>query len=202
MNLFLILLIIAGFAFIVWMLKDKRKREVRNSDGPQNQVDNIQQVGAGTVLSLSGIGDDIEDFDVVVQAKHLYVEDGFEWHELECERGAEKVWIEIEMDDELELSICRNEMSIKDAGFSVDDLERIERDDDGKLTVNGVKYRFEEWGKAIFYRNQNRSQGEQFKYWDFESKDGRKFLTVERWGQREYKVFLSEELRPSQYRII
>jgi hypothetical protein len=202
MNLFLILLIIAGVAFVVWILKDKRKREAENSDDAQNRVDNIQQVGAGVVLSLRGIGDDIEDFDIVVQAKHLYVEDGFEWHELECERGAEKVWIEIEMDDELELSICRDKMSIKDAGFSVDDLERIERDDDGKLTVNGVKYIFEDWGEATFYRNQNRSQGEQFKYWDFESKDGRKFLTVERWGQREYQVFLSEELRPSQYRII
>jgi hypothetical protein len=200
MNLFLILLIVAGVAFILWTLKGKR--ENTNSDGSQSQVSGIRQVGAGNILLLSGIGEDIEDFDVVVQAKHLYVEEGFEWHELECERGAEKVWIEIEMDDELELSICRNQMSIEDAGFSVDDLERIERDDEGKLTVNGVKYTFEDWGEANFYRNQDRSRGERFKYWDFESKDGRKFLTVERWGQREYQVFLSEELRPSQYRIM
>ena len=202
MNLLLILLIIAGVVFIILMLKGKGKREHLNSDSPQNRVGDIRQVEMGNILSLSGIGEDIEDFDVVVQAKHLYVEDGFEWHELECERGAEKVWIEIEMDDELELSICRNRMNIKDAGFSVDDLEQIERDDKGTLTVDGVKYTFEDWGEASFYRNQDRSRAEQFKYWDFESKDGRTFLTVERWGQREYQVFLSEELRSSQYRII
>lgn len=200
--LFIILIILAVGAFLYFLhLKNTNdKKQASPAKEPSLSIENVRP---GGVLQLEGIGEDLEDFDVVIKARHSYIEDGFTWYELEGERGATvPVWIEIEEDDELEVSICLRKLKLSEIGVSGSDIEAIEGADKGKLEFEGIQYIYEDCGDAVFYRNATRAgDGEAVHYWDFESKDGRKYLSVERWGSKEYLAYLSEPLRAGQIKV-
>ena len=202
LNFLIIVALIAGCFFIYTLLK-QQKDSTNDSGSRESSESNhtIQTVGVGGVISLRGVGDKIEDLELIVIARHEYEEDGFFWHELECESGAEKFWIEIEDDDELTVSLTIRKMKMSEAGLSADQVQEIEEHDEGTIMFEGRSFEYEECGQAHFYRNGNRSSRETFHYWDFESEDELHFLTVERWGASSYEVHYSEQLRPSQISI-
>ena len=201
---FIILIILVGIAaYIIYSLLQPSSSKTSQPARPAASSEmKIQNVDVGGTLMLSGIGPDIEDFDLVITAKHLYDEDGYTWHELEAERGAQKVWITVEEDDELELSISTSKHKLRDAGLSPESLDRFKSEDEGSFTFNDTKFHYEDYGKATFYRNGSRANGEKFKYWEFESEDERHYASVELWGSNEYELHISEALRPAQIRIL
>lgn len=197
--LYIILILIAAGAFYYFFMKNKASQE---DASPKEAPLVIENVRPGGVVQLEGIGEDLEDFDVVIKARHSYVEDGFTWHELEGERGTTPVWIELEDDDELEVSICLRKLKLTEIGITGGEVEAIEAKDKGKIEFEGVQYIYEDCGDAAFYRNASRSgDGEQLHYWDFESKDGKLYLSIERWGSKEYVAYLSEPLRAGQIKV-
>lgn len=200
---FLVLAILVGIAgFVVYKMMNTSEgsgSQKAPSNSPAQMK--IENVDVGGTIMLSGVGTEMEDFDLIITAKHIYDEEGYTWHELEGEKGARKVWITVENDDELELSITISKHKLRDAGLSPEQLDTFKKDDDGSFTFNGVTYHFEEYGKAVFYRGGNRAQGEKFKYWEFESSDERHYASVEMWGSSEYELHLSEPLRQSQIQI-
>ncbi|MCH2154945.1 MAG: DUF4178 domain-containing protein [Opitutales bacterium] len=198
----LILLIVVALGVMAALWFFSRPKEAtgefnRSKDRPMT----IKNVEPGGVLTLKGVGENIEDFEIVITGKHLYQEDGFEWFELEGERGAEKVWIEVEDDDELSVSLTVKKMKLSQIGLNPDEVARIEKADEGEISYEGRSYEFDDWGEAMFYRNGARAQGERFKYWDFESEDGLHSLTIEQWAGARMEAFLSENIRPAQIDI-
>lgn len=194
-----ILLAVGAFFYILHL-----KKAVASTQGnqPENVPLLIENVRPGGVVQLEGIGEDLEDFDVVIKARHSYVEDGFTWYELEGERGTSPVWIEIEEDDELEVSICLRKLKLTEIGITGGEVEAIEERDKGKIEFEGISYIYEDCGDASFHRNASRADaGERLHYWDFESKDGKHYLSIERWGSKEYVAYLSEPLRAGQIKV-
>ena len=199
--LYFILILIAAGAFL-YVLKAKKSPAENHRDAPEQDLPLvIENVRPGGVVQLEGIGEDLEDFDVVIQARHSYEEDGFIWYELEGERGTTPVWIEIEEDDELEVSICLRKLKLTEMGITGGEVEAIEAKDRGKIEFENIQYIYEDCGDATFYRNAARTGGEQLHYWDFESKDGKHYLSIERWGSKEYIAYLSEPLRAGQIKV-
>jgi hypothetical protein len=194
-----ILLAVGAFLYILHLKKASTESQ---SSSPKDVPLVIENVRPGGVVQLEGIGENLEDFDVVIKARHSYVEDGFTWYELEGERGTTPVWIEIEEDDELEVSICLRKLKLTEVGITGGDVEAIEAKDKGKIEFESIQYIYEDCGDATFYRNASRSgEGERRHYWDFESKDGKHYLSIERWGSKEYVAYLSEPLRPGQIKV-
>ncbi|MBC2603370.1 DUF4178 domain-containing protein [Puniceicoccus vermicola] len=201
---FLILFVIAAAVLFYFYRRNRDGAESSRSgvSGNENRPLTIQNVRSGGVIQLEGVGEGLEDFDVVVKSRHLYEEDGFVWYELEGEKGIDPVWIEIEEDDELELSICLNKLKLSEIGVTGSDINEIGDQGKGFIDFDGMKFIFEESGKARFFRNGDRSSGgEKFRYWDFETKDGMRYLSVERWGAEEYVAYISEPLRLGQIKI-
>lgn len=197
--LYIIFILIAVAAFVYFFLN--RKKSSKDAT-PKEAPLVIENVRPGGVVQLEGIGKDLEDFDVVIKARHSYVEDGFTWYELEGERGTQPVWIEIEEDDELEVSICLRKLKLTEIGITGGEVEAIEAKDKGKIEFEGTRYIYEDCGDATFYRNAAQSgDGEQLHYWDFESKCGKHYLSIERWGRKEYVAYLSEPLRAGQIKV-
>ena len=195
----LIVLVIVATVVVFVMFKNPGDSE---KAAPITSADmKIESVDVGGTIMLRGVGADMEDFDLIVTAKHIYDEDGFIWHELEAEKGVKKVWITVEDDDELELSITVSKHKLRDAGLTPEQLDRFKKDDDGSFDFGGVTYHFEEYGKATYFKAGNRAQGEKFKYWEFESEDERHYASVECWGTAEYELHISESLRSSQIEI-
>ncbi|MGB0371105.1 MAG: DUF4178 domain-containing protein [Opitutales bacterium] len=199
MSLIVLVILVGVAGFVIFSLMQSKGGPI--APPPETRAMTIENVDVGGTIMLSGVGPDLEDFDLIVTAKHIYEEDGYLWHELEAEKGAKKVWITVENDDELELSITVSKHKLRDAGLTPEQLDQFKKDDDGSFSLDDVTYHLEDYGKAIFYRGGNRAQGEKFKYWEFESKDERHYASVEMWGSGEYELHISEPLRSAQIQI-
>ncbi|OSM07144.1 DUF4178 domain-containing protein [Magnetofaba australis] len=194
--LLLIAIIVAGY----FMLSNRRKQGA--GAAPVSKPLVLQNVEAGGLVSLRGVGPDLEDFDVSILGRHTYDEDGFSWFELEGDAGTRKVWIEVEEDDELEVSVSLRQESLTALGLTPEQLKQIRQNSVGKISFEGVTYEFDESGKATFYRqNATSPLGERLRYWDFLAPDHQSGISIERWGEDEYQCHLYQLLKPSQYTV-
>ncbi|MFQ5598486.1 MAG: DUF4178 domain-containing protein [Nitrospiria bacterium] len=204
----IILLVFCGLAF--YFIKKKKGAEKEDAGfkqriprSPTYAKDDlrIENVEAGGVIHLSGIGPDLEEFDVRILAKHLYRQGGSSWWELEGESPKGKVWIDLEEDDELELSISLKKLKLRDIALSKDDLDRIDDEEEGELAYRGEKYFYEDSDEATFYKYGNEANGERFYYWDFENDAGDKFIGVEKWSDGSFEAAYSEPIQSHQVTV-
>lgn len=207
MTIVTVILLIAcgGAAFFFW--KNQQKSKLGTPEGgsgfkPYGGDElRIENVGPGGVLHLRGVGPDMEDFDLKVVAKHSYGQGGHRWYELECDKGTGKAWVEMEEDDELELSIGLVKLKLADIGVSKKELANMDDDEKGSITYNGRRFNYEDSESAVFYKYGDENNGEQFYFWDFESDDEEKFISVEKWDDGSFDVSYSEAIKPSQVTI-
>lgn len=198
---FLLVVLVIVAAVVIWIIaRDKPASDTPASSKPSALL--IQNVREGGVLTLKGIGPELEDLDLVVRKRNLYIEDGFQWHELEAECGNRTIWLDVEEDDELEVSVTLEKLKLSDVGLTPDKLAEIERSDSGTIAFRDRDFEFDDWGEATFFRGGDRSSGgERFKYWDFEDEDETRFIGIERWGASSYEVFYSESVSERQIEI-
>ena len=64
------------------------------------------------------------------------------------------------------------------------------------LTYEGTAYRAADHGRAIFCRDHNELQPEEYEYWEFEG-DGEQYITLVRWSDGSTEASYSVEIRPS-----
>jgi hypothetical protein len=200
-----IMIAVAAGAF-VYFLQAGRQRDFEEGLGRftplQPMAPTIENVGPGGVIRLERVGPDLLDMDLKATAKHTYRQGSFRWYELELDKGEEeKLWLEVERDDYLELSLCVKMMDLRDVGLKPTDLEFMEKEDEGELTFEGERFFFEEAGSAVFHRNGVELVGENFQFWDFENKAGDKLIGVEKWDDDSYDVSLSVAIKPSQVEV-
>ena len=203
----LILIGICGAAFYLMRKRPAAERKkkaggARASSPPYGEnALRIENVGPGGMIHLSGIGSEMEEFDVTILAKHLYREGNAEWYELEGESPSGKVWIDLEEDDTLELAITLKKLKLRDVGLTKGRLREIDDEEEGEIVYQGETYVYEDSDEATFYRYGDRSNGERFYYWDFENNAGDRFIGVERWADGAYEVSYSEAIQPHQVTV-
>ena len=203
---FLLFLAICGaIGYYVWKnfysLNENTKKQP--SKKPYSKEDlRIENVGPGAVIHLTGIGPDLDEFDLKIIAKHTYRQGDSSWYELECDKGSnDKVWIDMEEDDELELAISLRKLMLDDLGITKKDLVKMDDDERGNIEFEGQKYYLDDSDEAVFYRYNDDKNAERFYYWDFAAKDGRHFISVEKWSDGSYDVTYSEAIRLSQVTV-
>lgn len=199
----LLLIVCAVVGFLFWKVMSKNKGgqgqdRLRPYDKDELRIENVE---AGAVIHLSGVGPDYDEFDVKIIAKHTYRQGESSWYELEGDRGEDKVWIDMEEDDELELSITLKKLKLHDIGIEKKELDRIDDEEKGQLTYDGETYYYEDSDPAVFYRYSDDKITERFYYWDFETDSGDKFISIERWSDGSYDVCCSEKLKSSQITV-
>lgn len=203
----LILLVIGGVAY--YMMKKKSADEAASQAGTSAQRPTsyskdelrIENVEAGGMIHISGLGKEMEEFDVSILAKHLYRDEGSSWYELEGESINGKVWIDLEEGDDLVLSITLKKVKLRDISLSKNDLKRIDDDEEGEVQFEDQTYYYDDSDEATFYRHGDESQGERYYYWDFENDDEDKFVSVEKWSDGSYDVSYSEAIEPHQVTV-
>ena len=205
MEFFTFILLIAVAAGIFFFFKNQQKA---NSQAKPKRLKpygedelRIENVKGGAVIHLSGIGKEMEDFDLKVVAKHTYRQGESSWYELECDRGEDKVWIDMEEDDELELAICLKKLKLRDIGVSKEELDKMDDDEEGKFQYDGITFYLEDSDPAVFYRYSDDKNAEKYYYWDFEADSEDKFIGIEKWSNGDYDVSYSEKIRPSQVTV-
>lgn len=166
----------------------------------------VLNLDRGGIFKLTGVGENSEELTLKVLAKHLYREGDFYWYELECDKGeGEKVWVEVEDDDETIVSVVLEKFKLRDLDVTPQYLKRMDDEEEGLVRYRGDTYYYAESDEAIFYRNCDDKKPEKLYYWDFESGGESKYtVSVERWGdkeQAEYQAFHSQVMKLSQITV-
>lgn len=199
----LLLVIAGGVAFLIF--KSQKGPKKLQDPGPKRLYSKtdlrIENVGPGGVIKLSSVGPDMEDFDVSITSKHSYREGGYTWYELEGDRGNEKVWIDVEEDDHLELAVVLKQLKLRDLGISKSDLEKMDDDEEGEFLFENEKFYYEDSDRATFSRHSDKNDSEDFYYWEFENDEGDKYISVEKWSDGSFEASLSVPLKDSQVTV-
>ena len=189
-------LIIGGL--VVWAIIMRNKALQENINSVPEETLHVVNLEKGGVFELSGVGRGFKNYTLKVLAKHLYMDGDFSWFELECDDGTEnKVWVEVEDDDETVVSVVLEKTNLKAVGLTPELLKQIDYDESGRA---GKGYVYSDSGNATYYRFCDDTKAEKLYYWDFIK--GNKILSVEKWGDNDYQVFISQKMRPSQIRVL
>jgi len=201
MSFIFLIAIIAAIFYVLKKSSSNPQPKKHTSNKPNANALVLENVETGGVIHFQHVGPEMEDFDVTITAKHQYKEGGYSWFELEGDRGEDKVWIEIENDDELEIGITLKRLKLKDLGVSKKELEKIDDDEEGELTYQGTTYYYEDSGQATYYRDCDPEQADTFYYWDFEADDEKQFIGVEKWQDGSFEASYSVAVKPSQVTV-
>lgn len=204
MEILILLLVGISLVFIykIWQAQKRLPPQAivsakRNYPPDELRLENVQ---AGGLIHLSAVGPDLEDFDLKILAKHIYRESDYTWYELEGDRGEQKVWLEYEEDDELNISMKVKDLKLRDLAIERSELDQMISQEDGEIRYQNEIYYFEDHGQAVFYRYGLDDNAESFTYIDFETEDGQKFLSIADWDG-ELEISLSVAIRPSQISV-
>ena len=194
--IFLVLAVILGL--IIWKRNSDLKKNIYKM--PEDAL-HIVNVDKGGIFQIRGIGKDLEDMTLKVMTKHLYQQGDYYWWELECDKGGgEKVWIEVEDDDDTIVSIVLEKLKLVDIGVTPDELVKIDDEESGTVIYNNKRYNYEDSDEATFYRYCDDKKPEKFYYWDFIN--GQYSVSVEKWGEKDYEVFYCQLILPSQITVL
>lgn len=161
---------------------------------------NILNVDKGGVFKLTGVGAKFEDLTLKVLAKHLYQEGNFYWYELECDKGeGDKVWVEVEDDDETKVSIVLNKFTLHDLNLTKEKLDDIDEKEHGAIEFDCNRYTYADSDEATFYRFCDDKKPEKFYFWDFQY--SKWSISLEKWSDKDYEVFYCQKMNPSQITI-
>ncbi|MGN0018143.1 MAG: DUF4178 domain-containing protein [Candidatus Gastranaerophilaceae bacterium] len=161
----------------------------------------IQNVKEGGVIKIANVEGYNEDLELKVVGRNLYTEGDYSWYELECVRpDGEKVWIDVDDDDDLIVSIVIKKLHLADLKFS-NSLETIDENESGNVIFKDFpekRFAYIDSGDATFYKRCDDLKAEKLYYWDF--KNNNHLISVEKWGDTnykpEYEYFYSQIIKP------
>ena len=143
-----------------------------------------------TVLDL-GVGF-VFDYDLsnweVQQAYEYDWGDNYFSDEYKISNGTDVLYLSVEKDDELILSVSKK-IKVRTLGSEV--LEKLmdTQKPPTTFTYEGTKYVLEEEAPGFF---NNRAEGkdhwEEFISWDFTDEKGEKLITIEQWDEKEFEA--------------
>lgn len=193
--------IFLGLGILLAVVFIKRNADLKKNiyKMPEDAL-HITNVDKGGIFKLTGVGKNSEELNLKVLAKHLYREGDYYWWELECDKGdGEKVWVEVEDDDETIVSIVLEKLTLKDINVSKSRLEQIDDNESGSINYKGRNFRYTESDEAIFYRFCDDKRAEKLYYWDFQN--GNNTVSIEKWSDNEFQVFYSQIMKPAQVTV-
>jgi hypothetical protein len=133
--------------------------------------------------------------------------------ELFSVNSGDKVYLEWEEDDELEIFLTTDlvklrEISVSGKTLTTSLLEDIAEEEEGVVSVNGVSYEYSEedtWA-GRFSKSGDLKDGTPMRAYEFESNDG-KSLTIETWHEDadekpDREAFISKQVKPSAIKVL
>lgn len=204
-SLILFLLVIIGIGIYVWqMYRTRKKIEQPTRHNPLTDQLSLENVGTGGMIRLMNVGKNMEEYDVNILSKSVYREgENHEWYELEGDNGRNKVWINLDVDDELDVSIATRKLKLRDLPINRSDLDEMDEQGEGQFEFEGKTFYYEHSSEASYFRNGLTSQDNEefFYYWEFETADEDEFITIEEWENGKFEVTVSYPVKESQVKV-
>lgn len=190
------------FGVILVIAIAKRNMDIKNSTKKRFADDMlvIQNVKEGGVIKLSNIDGYDKDLELKVVARNLYMEGDYSWYELECmDNLGEKIWVEVEDDDELVVSVVLKKLNRVDVKPNRP-YEDIDEEEAGSVKYDGKVFKYVDSGSAVYYKHCDDAKKEKLYYWDFVY-NGKYMVSVEKWdnveGKPDYLYYYSQIVKPA-----
>lgn len=170
----------------------------------------LKDAGKNAFFDLDGTTYLINDMNRYEEASDDFkTTKGYFIYELTCLnlQSGKTVFFEWEYDDELEIAMTLDRFSFKDLRddegqqIDEDDLDQI-ADDRDVIVIGNETFKYEDDWAAVFQKG---NSTENVYMYEFENKDGTKFLTIEEWqgsGRDEYRIYTSVPIHPDNISLI
>lgn len=195
-------IVIIGIGMFFWQKNKQKKEQEAKLNTPKELT--LENVGPGGVIHLMNVGPNMEEYDVTILSKSIYREgESNEWHELEGDNGKQKVWISIEEDDGLDVTLALRALKLRELPINRSDLDRMDEAAEGEFEFEGETFYFEYSNEASFFSDGNTSAENEsfFYYWEFENEKEDQFITIEEWENGKFEITLSVPLKSSQVKV-
>jgi len=166
----------------------------KENQDPQSTELSIENVRWGGIIHLDDVGLRSESFDAQITARHLHKSGSERWVELEADRGESNVFLTLQRDDALTVSLTIAQPSLETLDLKYGDLDTLSGAK--QLTYEGTAYTASEHGYAIFCRDHNELKPQEYEYWEFEDEEEEQFLTLVRWEDGTVEANYSVDLNP------
>jgi len=192
------------FAVVLIIALAKRNFDLKQSMNKYSEdMRIIQNVKEGGVIKLANVEGYDTDLDLKVIGRNLYMEGDYSWYELECVRNdGEKVWVDVDDDDDLVVSVVLKKLTIGDLRITTS-LKEIDENESGSVYYLNRQYSYVDSGDAKFYKHCDDKKVEKLYYWDF--KNGNFTVSVEEWkneeGKPDYACYYSQIIKPSSITV-
>ena len=210
--LIIVLLILASLSFAIWQNIKKKKEDGNVDEAAMESEDSLftekpgtdlilENVRAGGILTLIGMGDNYEDVDAIVRARHIYRSEEDYWYELECDCGGKSMWLEVPNEISGELNLSTAKLSLPELGLSLSRLRLMEEDGEGEIEFKKSEFYYDDSGESEYFENGKSAGGRRFYFWYFLSSDEKVFISVNHWGRGQCDAFYGRVIQESDINI-
>ena len=197
-------LILIGIVMYFWQRNKTKKAIDESASAADSQELHLENVRAGGLIHLMNVGPSLEEYDVQVLSRSIYREgENYEWYELEGDNGKSRVWLSLQHDDGLDVTIATRKLKMRDLPIDRADLDRMDEAAAGQFDLEGTTFYYDHSTEGSYFQGGTVSpeNEEFFYYWEFETEDEDQFLTVEEWENGRFEVTLSYPVNESQIKI-
>lgn len=206
-SLLIFLLVVIAIGLYFWT-RNKSKRKVGTSSSGSSpelsQELHLENVRPGGLIHLMNVGPLMEEYDVSIVSRSVYrAGQNDEWYELEGEAAKGKVWITLEYDDGLDVTLATRKLKLRDLPVVRNDLDTMDENGNGEFDFEGKTFYYEVSGEASYFPEGRVSPDNEefFYYWEFETSDSSEFITIEEWENGRFEVTLASPIKESQVKI-
>ncbi|MEM9673356.1 MAG: DUF4178 domain-containing protein [Bacteroidota bacterium] len=196
-------LVLIGIAVYFWQ-KNKKDKKLENGQDNAPKELHLENVRPGGLIQLMNVGPMMEEYDVSIVSRGVYrAGQNDEWYELEGDAAKGKVWITLEYDDGLDVTLATRKLKLRDLPVVRNDLDTMDENGNGEFDFEGKTFYYEVSGEASYFPDGRISPDNEefFFYWEFETCDSSEFITIEEWENGRFDVTVAHPIQESQVKV-
>ncbi len=169
------------------------RKKPRPSDAPA--VETIRDARVGDVFTVTGLELEYEDSYFIIEKLNRYANEHSEWYELLGVDGEVRLWLSYSGGGDLFVTATPDDraMGLSQIGVTEDDLVRMDNEHaiGNSVSIDGERFHYKNSGEVFFFED-NREEGHGHYLWEFESDDGIRVLSIDKWEGRPFHAYLSD----------
>ena len=158
-------------------------------------VETIRDAKVGDVLTVTGLELEYEDRYFIIEKLNRYASEHSEWYELLGVDGDTHIWLSYSGGADQFVTATPDEraLGLSQIGVTEDEIVRMDNEHaiDNSVSFDGEVFHYKNSGEVFFFED-NRGEGHGHYLWEFESDDGSRVLSVDKWEGRPFHAYVSD----------
>ena len=158
-------------------------------------IETIRDARVGDVFTVTGLELEFEDSYFIIENLNRYASQQSEWYELLGVDGDARLWLTYSGGGDMYVTATVEDraMGLSQIGVTEDDLVRMDNEHaiDNSVSLDSDVFHYKNSGEVFFFED-NRGEGQGHYLWEFESEDGSRVLSIDKWEGRPFHAYVSD----------